>query len=51
MDIRFQETLTVVLDSGGEIEAQAKDLSRDPGSKKENSRSKKRTRSRGWGKK
>ena len=43
----LKETLTVALDSGGEIEAQAKDLSRDSGPKKEKARSKKSNRSRG----
>ena len=53
----LKETLTVALDSGSEIEAQAKDLSHDPGSKRakaskrEKTRSKKSNRSRGRNKK
>ena len=47
----LKETLTVALDSGNEIEVQAKDLSRGPGSSKEKVRSKKSARSRGRGKK
>jgi hypothetical protein len=42
----LKETLTVALDSGNEIEVQAKDLSRGPGSPIERVRSKKKNRSR-----